>query len=361
MLAKEPLPNVKEIQERLETIFPQGIADRQYVVRETAAKIIFVMLYIDAIEGNGIWLSPKQVYKMTDQQSAMQDEESRGKYRVECMRPGFRPTGKRWYADNSREQIRDESLKNGLIPKGAVVVNEKIPTTSSRGRYALRKHFADLFLLQDSSEFKKEALKWQERYLSPAELARVRIMQERHLAEGAVQVTLPNGETRIMHAGPSSLITKAVIEEFAERFLYKPAVLWISESGNKVVIQDDKLLRDLGLSIDQQRILPDLVLSDIGRERILLVFVEVVATDGPVTEERKEELLKITDAAGFDRKQVAFVSAFEHRDAFPLRRRFSAIAVDSVVWCMSEPDLLVWLGKDQEISFKFPPDKSFSV
>ena len=351
MLAKEPLPEIEEIRRRLEAIFPDGIADRQYVVRETAAKIVFAMLYIGAIEGNDVWLAPKQVYRMTDQQAVIQDEETRVEYRRECMRPGYEPTGDRWYADNSREQVRDESIKDGLVPKGAIAINSSIPTTSSRGRYALREHFARLFLIPDSA-FEAAAKEWQERYLSSAELARVRIMRERHHSGGAVHVTLPNGESRVMQAGPSSLITKAVIEEFTKRFLCKPAVLWISESGNKVVIQDDQLMRDLRLPIDQQRLLPDLVLSDLGREHILLVFVEVVATDGPVTEVRKEELLKLTDAAGFNRNQVAFVSAFEQRGASPLKKRFSGIAVDTLIWCMSEPGLLIWLGKNQELPFK---------
>ena len=350
MLAKAPLPEIKEIRRRLEAIFPEGIADRQYVIRDTAAKIIFTMLYIDAIEGKDVWLAPKQVYRMTDQQALTQDKNSRMDYRRECMRPGYEPTGDRWYADNSREQVRDESIKDGLVPKGAIVINPNIPTTSNRGRYALREHFARLFLLP-YSEFEAAVEKWRKHYLSASELARVRILHERHHSDGEVHITLPNGEIRIMKAGPSSLITKAVIEEFTKRFLRKPAVLWISESGNKVVTQDDRLMRDLGLPIDQQRLLPDLVLSDLGREHILLIFVEVVATDGPVTEVRKEELLKITDAAGFDRNQIAFVSAFEQRGASPLKRRFSGIAVDTLIWCMSEPDLLIWLGENEELPF----------
>lgn len=130
------------------------------------------------------------------------------------------------------------------------------------------------------SQFENEALTWQKRYLSTAELARVRIMQERQAGEGAVSVTMPNGERRNLATGNSSLIAKAVIEQFAARFLRQPAVLWISESGNKVVLQDDRLMRDLGLPIDQQRLLPDLVLADLGRENTLLVFVEIVYSDG---------------------------------------------------------------------------------
>ncbi|MDA3873089.1 MAG: BsuBI/PstI family type II restriction endonuclease [Kiritimatiellae bacterium] len=156
-----------------------------------------------------------------------------------------------------------------------------------------------------------------------------------------------------MEAGPSSVIAKAVIEEFAIRYLKQPTVLWVSQSGNKVVLKDEKLMQDLGLPIDQTQLLPDLVLADLGREPILLIFSEVVATDGPVTESRKEKFLKLTDTAGYDRDQIVFISAFRERNAAPLKRRLDGLAVDSAVWCMSEPDLLIWLG--EKTSNPFPP------
>jgi BsuBI/PstI restriction endonuclease domain/BsuBI/PstI restriction endonuclease HTH domain len=351
MFAAAPLPDLAEIQKRLEIIFPEGIADRGYVTREVAAKTVFVMLYIDAIEGQSVWLAPKHVYRFATHQVEQQDEASRRAYRKECLRPKYEPGGTRWYFDNSREQIRDETLKDGLVIKGAVVVDPSVSTTSSKGRYALGTHFARLFLLSES-EFEEQALAWQKKYLSASALAKVRIMQERHAVEGAVSVTMPNGERRNLATGGSSLIAKAVIEQFAPRFLRQPAVLWISESGNKVVVQDDRLMRNLGLPIDQQRLLPDMVLADLGREHTLLVFVEIVYSDGPITEARKEELLKMADAAGYERQHVAFVSAFEQRNSQPLKRRLSGVAIDTLIWCMAEPDLLIWLGENQELPFQ---------
>lgn len=112
-------------------------------------------------------------------------------------------------------------------------------------------------------------------------------------------------------------------------------------------------MRDLGLPIDQTQLLPDLVLAELGREPILLIFVEVVATDGPVTAERKLQFLELTDAAGYDPDQIVFLSAFRKRNASPLKRRLDSLAVDSAVWCMAEPDLLIWLG--EKTGNPFPP------
>ena len=89
------------------------------------------------------------------------------------------------------------------------------------------------------------------------------------------------------------------IEEFAARFLAVPGVVFLSESANKVVTRDDQLARRIGLRIEVDRNLPDIVLVDLGPEHPLLVFVEVVATDGPIGETRKAALLRVAEEAGF--------------------------------------------------------------
>lgn len=106
------------------------------------------------------------------------------------------------------------------------------------------------------------------------------------------------------------------------------------------------------MPIDQQRLLPDMVIADLGREQTLLIFVEIVHTDSPVTETRKAEILTMTAMAGYEDRHVAFISAFEQRNAAPLKKRFSGIALDTLIWCMVEPNLLIWLGEKQEVPFK---------
>jgi hypothetical protein len=97
------------------------------------------------------------------------------------------------------------------------------------------------------------------------------------------------------------VISKAVIEEFAKRYLRNPAVLWVSESGAKVVARDDQLAAQLKLKISADRNLPDIILVDLGAgdRPMILIFTEVVATDGPVTPQRREALLKVATDAGF--------------------------------------------------------------
>ena len=62
-----------------------------------------------------------------------------------------------------------------------------------------------------------------------------------------------------------------------------------------------------------------------------------------MTEDRKADLLAMTRKARFPDAQVAFVSVFTDRGAGPAKARLSSIAVNSFLWFMAEPDLLVWL------------------
>jgi BsuBI/PstI restriction endonuclease len=154
-------------------------------------------------------------------------------------------------------------------------------------------------------------------------------------------VTFPNGETRRLAPGPSSIISKAVIEDFSKRFLDQPAILWLSKSGNKVVARDDEVASAIGLTIEPDKNLPDLILADLGPTEPLLVFVEVVATDGAITARRQEAILAMTDAAGFVRSQVAFLTAYQDRESAGFKRTVAGLAWNSFAWFVSEPDKIV--------------------
>jgi hypothetical protein len=118
------------VSQRLPLIFPEGTPNRNYCVRDVAAYTVFTMLYIGAVEGSGRFLGPKHVYRMTDQQAAKAERGARERYGREAS--AFR--GARWYQDNAREAVRDETLREGLIPAGAVAVRADLPTTSSKPR-----------------------------------------------------------------------------------------------------------------------------------------------------------------------------------------------------------------------------------
>ena len=344
-----PLSTVSAIHQRLQLVFPEGTDQRNFVIRELAARTVFVMLYIGAIEDNDQWLRPNQVTRMTDSQSQITDASSRREWLSQSMRPSSGDIEGRWHAQDTRESIRDETLRNGLIRLGAVKVRPNIPTTSSLPRYALTREFAALFDPGlTGNQLESAIAEWQQANLTSQALARVAVISRVAAAtQDRVLVTLPNGEVRSMSPGNSSIMSKAVAEDFAIRFLNDPVVLLLSESGNRLVHDDKELLDRIGLRIQEDQNLPDLILLDAGSDPAILVFVEVVATAGAITESRQSNLLKIATDAGFSENIVIFVSVFLDRTDDAFRRELASLAWRSFAWFVSEPENIVLMYGNQ--------------
>jgi hypothetical protein len=112
MMANLPPYITREVvAERLPLIFPEGTPNRNYCIRELAASTVFTALYIGAIDGAGVFLGPVHVYRMTDKQSVKPDEKDRRGYATAILNKRTRIPGKRWYADNTREPIRDGAMR----------------------------------------------------------------------------------------------------------------------------------------------------------------------------------------------------------------------------------------------------------
>lgn len=340
------LPDRDNIHKRLQLIFPEGTPHRNYCTRELAASTVFAALYVGAVESSGAFFGPKHVYRMTDKQANRTDDVSRIQYASKIRGAGFQPSGRRWYSDNTREPIRDETLREGLVALGAVIEKPDVPTTSSQPRYALADSFAALFDPQLKGKGLQDVVvAWQHSALNPGALARIALVRQGAAAGGShVLVTYPNGETRRMAVGPSTAITKAVIEVFAPRFLQNPAVLLLSESANKIIDRDERLALTIGLKIEADKNLPDTILVDLGPKHPLLVFVEAVATDGPVNDRRKAALEDLAKKAGFPLQHVAFVTAYLDRSGAPFKRTVDALAWGSYAWFVSEPEGLIELS-----------------
>jgi BsuBI/PstI restriction endonuclease domain len=184
---------------------------------------------------------------------------------------------------------------------------------------------------------------WRTTNLSSTSLKRMKLKAQGALSgEGDVLIDLPDKTRMRLSAGPSTTIVKALIEDYASRWLKQPAVLWISASDRKTQPQFVALAASVGLRFDATKLLPDLILADLD-DPISFVFCEVVATDGPVDEARKTAFLELTRSCGIDDRNVRFVTAYLDREAPVLRKTFHRIATGSDLWFSSEPDLVVRL------------------
>jgi hypothetical protein len=338
------VPTLDEVQSRLETIFPPSFPDRSILVGDMATRLVFVGLYGCFVEGTGNWFRPSTVIRFSLEQAALTSTEARMKWFSACQAPGFVPLGKQWYADNSREPLRDDLIRNRAIPVGIVVKREGVPTTSPAPIYALSKPFADLFdPLLSPVDLHDAIERWQKKHLDPLTLKRMQLLATGVLEkEGQVTVVLPAPKVTLrLAAGEASHITKAVCETMSRIFCSKPVFVHVSTSEKKQFPELAAAAAALDIKLDSAAELPDVVF--VNSADMTLVFVEVVHSDGPITELRKESLLRIAKQAGFPPEKVQLVTAFDDRSVQGFRKRVSEIARDSWVWFRTEPHLFMKL------------------
>jgi hypothetical protein len=343
------LPIILQIRERLELIFPPEFPNRTILIGIMASRVIYVFLYGGFIEGSLRYLRPSNVYFFTEEQAARRSNQERVAWLNTANAPKYRPKGERWYADNSREPIRDNLMRNRWLPLG---IMQKLPgyaVTSGSPINYLSADFAALF----DPELKDDALAemiaaWRKKHLNKATLTRM-ALKAQGVAEkkGDVFIEMPDGTRARISAGPSSLITKGLIEDFARIHLRNPSVLWLSASDKKAYPQYVELSSTIGLKFDLSSELPDLILADLA-DQTRFLFCEVVASEGPVTEERKHALLAIIKNSNIPEDAVSFLTAFEDREAKEFRKTFSEIAVGTQIWFRSEPNLLVIMKVEED-------------
>lgn len=351
---------IAECTRRLELIFPRSAFDT-VLSSPGAGAAVAAMLYVDAVapddpfaQPEPRWVRPTTCLWLSEVAYSRQDAASRSAYYAAALKGKASVVGlhdswdhpyQQLYADNTRETLRDETFP-AWHEHGALKFRPGMKTTNPGPRYALGASFADLFDPRLADETLLRAIDdWRDKHMTPGARLKALIALQRAQATHAVAVTLPSGEHRELEPGEASVILKGVIESWAPCRLLDPVVLSISEPGEKVYLADGRTLSRLGLSIDQTTLLPDAVIVDIGQEPPTFWIVEAVATDGPVTEDRKRALLRWATAQRIPEGACEFLSAFGSRASPPARRRLKDIAAGSFAWYADEPGHeLAWYG-----------------
>lgn len=90
-----------------------------------------------------------------------------------------------------------------------------------------------------------------------------------------------------------------------------------------------------------------MILVDLGNSHadLLLVFVEVVSSDGPVSEQRRKQLLELAASTKLKEEQVAFVTAYMDRSKGAGRGSVGRLAWNTFLWFATEPDGIVALHR----------------
>ena len=237
--------------------------------------------------------------------------------------------GKR-YAPNTRETFRRQTIHQ-LVDAGLVRYNPDDPTRPVNSPKAVYQISPDTMALLRSFG----TVEWSKNlaaYLKTRQTLAARYAKEREMQMQPVK--LMTGKKFWLSPGEHSELIKAVIEEFAPRFVPGGVLVYVGDTGEKWGYFDERLLGKLGLVIDSHGKMPDVMLYYPEREWLLLV--ECVTSHGPVDAKRHAELAELFAPATAGH---VYVTVFPSRSV--MTRYLSNIAWETEVWCADSPSHLI--------------------
>ena len=234
------------------------------------------------------------------------------------------------YAPNTRETFRRQTMHQ-LVAAGIALYNPDNPArpvNSPKAVYQIEPDTLKLLRSFGTAAWTKKLAAYQKnRKTLTARYARAREMQK-------LPVKLTTGETMRLSPGDHSGLIKAIIEEFAPRFVPGGVLIYAGDTGEKWGYFDKELLAKLGVEVDGHGKMPDVVLYCPKRGWLLLV--ESVTSHGPVDGKRHDELARLFAGS---KAGLVYVTAFLSRAV--MTRYLGEIAWETEVWVADAPSHLI--------------------
>jgi hypothetical protein len=234
------------------------------------------------------------------------------------------------YAPNSRETFRRQTIHQ-MISAGIALYNPDNPSRPVNSPKAVYRIEADTLALLRSfgtAAWNKNL----EKYLKTRQTLTARYARDREMKK--IPVALATGAMIRLSPGDHSELIKAIVEEFAPRFVPQGVLIYAGDTGEKWGYFDKELLTKLGVAVDDHGKMPDVVLYYPKRKWLLLV--ESVTSHGPVDGKRHEELARLFTKS---KAGLVYVTAFPSRSV--MSRYLGEIAWETEVWCADAPSHLI--------------------
>lgn len=237
---------------------------------------------------------------------------------------------KKEYAPNTRETVRRQTMHQ-FVNAGIALYNPDKPdrpVNSPKAVYQIEP--AALALLQTfgTNQWRRNLTA----YLAQHKTLKAKYANAREHNHIPVQIA-PNKKIKLSPGAHSELI-RAIIEDFAPRFVPGSVLVYAGDTGDKWGYFDATLLKTLGLVVDSHGKMPDVVLY--YPEPNWLLIVESVTSHGPVNAKRHAELASLfsRSTAG-----IVYVTAFPNRAT--MARYLVDIAWETEVWVADAPSHLI--------------------
>ena len=220
------------------------------------------------------------------------------------------------YAPNTRETFRRQTMHQ-FVDAGFAVPNPDDPTRAVNSpKFCYQIEETALALLKTFGTRAWEANLTD--YLENVDMLKQRYARARKMR--MIPVTLVEGQEIYLTSGGHSKLVKAIIDEFAPRFAPGGRVIYVGDTGEKMLYFDQAALGRLGVTVDVHGKMPDVVIHHVKEDWLLLV--EAVTSHGPVDAKRRAELARLFQEA---RPGLVYVTAF-------LTRRDMAKYIGDISW-----------------------------
>lgn len=237
--------------------------------------------------------------------------------------------GKVW-KPNTRETVRRRTIHQ-FVAGGLVLYNPdrpERPVNSPQTVYRITPEALSLLRAFGSTAW-EEALS--------TFLARKTTLAARYAAERVMRLVPVQGiagREMMLSVGKHSTLIRAIVEEFAPRFVPGAELIYVGDTGRKWAYFAKERLTELGVTLDAHGKMPDVVLFD--GDRKWLVLVESVSSHGPMDPKRHEELSALFKNATAG---LVYVTAFPNRTH--MKKHLADISWQTEVWCADSPTHLI--------------------
>jgi hypothetical protein len=237
---------------------------------------------------------------------------------------------KKRYAPNTRETFRRQTIHQ-FVAAGIALYNPDEPERPVNSPNAVYQIAPELLRVLKTYG----APAWESglsAYLSTRETLTRKYARERLMTR--IPVRTADGKDLTLSGGMHSSLIKAVVEDFASRFVPGGVLVYAGDTGAKWSHIDRDLLTRLGATVDAHGKMPDVVLYDPGKNWLLLV--ECVTSHGPVDGKRHAELTQLFAKCSAG---LVFVTAFPSKAT--MTRYLGEIAWETEVWVSDAPSHMI--------------------
>lgn len=232
---------------------------------------------------------------------------------------------KKGYQENSRETIRDDTLKKWV---SASIMESKsgLASNDKNNSYRFTSAFAALVRTFKTDQWTDALNQFMQNYESYSE----KLKQVKELPQG-YSVKCNGGLNIKLDMSPHNKLQRQILEEFVPNFASGAELLYIGDTSDRKLYYDEAKLKELGVNIiNETSKLPDIILYDADKHRV--IFIEAYSSTGEFTVDRVNyinEHCKYRDDI-----EVAFVTAFA--TVKKMLTVYPRISWDTDIWIAEE-------------------------